>query len=82
MSEPIKVDAKRMTPEESAEARTKPVIRVKAKGLDPVTPEEVTRAQRRGFAVGVALAAGAGVAAAVGYLFLRGKRKPQRRKHA
>ena len=82
MGKPIKVEAERMTPEESSEARAKPVIRVKARGLDPVTPDEVIRAQRRGFAVGVALAAGAGVAAAVGYLFLRGKRKPQRRKHA
>jgi hypothetical protein len=81
MSEPEKMTAERMTPEEEAAARAAPTIKVRAKSLDPVHPDEVIRARRRGFAVGVALAAGAGVAAAVGYLFW-GKRKPQRRKHA
>lgn len=81
MSEPVKVTAERMTPEEEAATRARPTIKVKARSADPVPPEEVDRARLRGFAVGVALAAGAGVAAAVGYL-LWGKRKPQRRRHA
>ena len=81
MGKPIKVDAERMSPEEETEARAAPVIRVKVTSNDPVPPAEVARVKRRAFAIGVALTAGAGVAAAVGYL-IWGKRKPRRRKHA
>ncbi len=78
MSQGEPVTPERLTPEQVAELHTQPVRTVRAKSLDPVPAAEVQRAKVRGFMLGAALAAGAGVAAAVGYLFIK-RRKPSRR---
>jgi hypothetical protein len=69
-----------MTPEEEAASREAGVRTVRAKSLDPVPVEEAQRAKWRAFAVGVTVAAGASVAAAIGYMLV-GKRRAHRRKH-
>lgn len=81
MSKPEAVEAHRLTPEEEAELQGKPIRTVRAKPADPVPAYEVDRAKMRGFMLGAALAAGASVAAAVGYLFIRGRKSPPRRSH-
>lgn len=75
MNKPESIQAERLTPEEEAALHTQPIRTVRAKSMDPVPATEVQRARVRGFVLGAALAAGAGVAAAVGYLFIK------RRKH-
>jgi hypothetical protein len=83
VSKPEPIQAERLTPEEAEQLRAVPLRTVRATNTDPVPVNEVQRAKVRGFVLGAALAAGAGVAAAVGYLFIRGVRTPQgkRRNH-
>lgn len=82
MSEPGPIEAQRLTPEEEAKLRGEPLRTVRARNAEPVPATEVARARVRGFVLGATVAAGAGVAAAVGYLFFRGVRTPRkRRKH-
>lgn len=83
MSDGAPLEAQRLTPEEEEKLRGEPLRTVRARNAEPVPATEVARARVRGFMMGAAVAAGAGVAAAVGYLFIRGARTPRkrRRKH-
>jgi len=78
--EPVKVEAERMSAEDEAVARAAPVRTVRAKSADPVSAKDARRARVRAFAVGAAVATGASVAAAIGYIIL-GRRRAQRRNH-
>jgi len=81
--EPVK--AERVTPEEEARLREQPIRTVRAKVHGPVPAAEAQRAKVRSFMLGAAVAAGASVAAAVGFLLIRHRsqakplRKPQRK---
>lgn len=76
------IEPERLTPEEEARLQSEGIRTVKAENAEPVPAYEVKRAKVRGFVLGAALAAGAAVAAGVGFLFIRGVRTPpNRRKH-